>query len=233
MAAEHRRRFRRFRITAGERGAPRRGIATDTGERPAADNRKPGRQAEKKRGRGRPNGPRLVSELLLAEVRRRHEQERRLHGQVARELVGRPRLALAAGRLCEEIAGFGRASPGGPCSKRRRADPRAAARAVTGARPAPSEGSGARPSRLPGEPTPGDSPGWGFSFLKRVRSAYTPSRQTMVAKALTGSASPARAPTKRSYSWATARLACGLRVRQPRPTTRGERARTGVEGGAK
>jgi hypothetical protein len=86
-AVEHRKRFRRFQINAARQGSPQQVSATAKRKPPAADNRKHGRQPEKKRGRGGPRGPRLISEELLAEVRRRHEQERRPLGQIARELV--------------------------------------------------------------------------------------------------------------------------------------------------
>jgi hypothetical protein len=91
-AAERRKRFRRFQINPGQQGSAQQASANTRSKPPAADNRKRGRLPEKKRGRG---GPRLISEELLAEARRRHEQERRPLGQIARDLLAQTGYANA------------------------------------------------------------------------------------------------------------------------------------------
>jgi hypothetical protein len=50
-AGEVRKRFRRFRMSPGQQGSAQQATATATGETPAADSRKHGGQADKRRGR--------------------------------------------------------------------------------------------------------------------------------------------------------------------------------------
>jgi hypothetical protein len=81
-AAEGRKRYRRFQINPGQQDSPQQARTATTGK----PGRKHGDEAENKRGRRGPARPRLISEELLAEVRRRH-QERQPLAQIARELL--------------------------------------------------------------------------------------------------------------------------------------------------
>jgi hypothetical protein len=90
-AAERRKRYRRFQVNPGQQDSPQQARTAVTGK----PGRKHGGEAENKRGRRGPARPRLISEELLAEVRRRHHQERQPLRRIAMELLAQTGYANA------------------------------------------------------------------------------------------------------------------------------------------